>query len=48
MDKAYKTMTLAGACAITCGIICISIGTAVGVMQIISGGNLLAKRKEIK
>lgn len=46
-EKVYKTMEGSGALAITVGIISIVAGVTCGVMLIISGGKLLAKKGSI-
>lgn len=46
-EKIYKVMGLAGGSSITVGIITLVVGTAVGVISIISGCVLLKRRKKI-
>ena len=48
MEKTSKTLAVCGAGAITCGIIAITVGVTIGVLSIVSGGKLLAARKELK
>lgn len=48
MQKKYKSVTAAGAAGITCGIISILCGVTVGVIMIVSGGRLLATRRELE
>lgn len=47
MEKAYKTMSTAGAGSIVLGIIMIVTGVAVGIITIINGARLLKNKNEI-
>lgn len=47
MEKAYKTMSTAGAGSIVLGIIMIVTGVAAGIITIINGARLLKNRNEI-
>ena len=47
MDKAYKTMSTAGAGSIVLGIIMIVTGVAAGIITIINGARLLKNKNEI-
>ena len=44
-EKAYKTMSLAGAAGITVGIIVMVTGVAAGIISIVSGAKLLKDKK---
>ena len=44
-EKAYKTMSLAGATGITVGIIVMVTGVAAGIISIVSGAKLLKEKK---
>lgn len=44
-EKAYKTMSSAGAASITIGIIMIAAGAAAGVIAIVNGARLLKNKK---
>ncbi len=44
-EKAYKTMSLAGAANIAIGIITLVVGTIVGVVAIITGAQLIKNKK---
>lgn len=44
-EKAYKTMSLAGAANIAIGIITLVVGTTVGVVAIITGAQLIKNKK---
>lgn len=46
-ERVYKTMKRVGSWNIVFGILLIVFGTAVGIMQIIHGGKLLAHKKDI-
>ena len=46
-EKIYKTMGTAGAMNLIFGIVMIALGTAMGVLTIISGARLLSGRKKI-
>ncbi len=46
-EKVYNTMKQAGAWSIVFGVILITLGVAMGVMQIVQGGKLLHDKKEI-
>ena len=46
-EKIYKTMSLTGAISLTAGIVMIVIGVAAGVMTIVSGAMLLARKKDV-
>lgn len=46
-EKVYRTMKNVGAWNIVFGVILITVGIAVGVMQIVHGGRLLTQKKEI-
>lgn len=46
-EKVYKTMKRVGSWNIVFGILLITFGIAIGVMQIIHGGKLLAHKKDI-
>lgn len=46
-ERAYKTMSKAGAWNIVFGVILIVMGLSIGVMQIINGGKLLSDKKEL-
>lgn len=47
MEKAYKTMSSAGAGSIVLGIIMIVTGVAAGIITIINGARLLKNKNEI-
>lgn len=47
MEKAFKTMTTAGASNIALGIIMVVTGIAAGVVTIVNGARLLKHRGEI-
>lgn len=47
MEKAFKTMTSAGASNIALGIIMVVTGIAAGVVTIVNGARLLKHRGEI-
>lgn len=47
MEKAYKTMTNAGAGSIAVGIIILVTGIAAGIVAIVGGAKLLKHRNEI-
>lgn len=47
MEKSYKTMGGAGSLNIILGIIGIVVGVAAGVLLIISGSKLLARKSNI-
>lgn len=47
MEKAYLTMKNSGAWSIVIGIIILTVGTAAGILSIISGAALLKHKKEI-
>ncbi|GAA0802985.1 hypothetical protein GCM10008910_35390 [Faecalicatena orotica] len=47
MEKAYKTMSTAGAGSIVLGIIMIVTGVAAGIITIINGARLLKNKNEI-
>ncbi len=44
-EKAYKTMSLAGAASIAIGIITLVVGTTVGVVAVITGAQLIRNKK---
>ena len=44
-EKAYKSMSFAGAASITIGIIVAVVGVATGIVAIISGARLLKDKK---
>lgn len=44
-EKAYKSMSFAGAASITIGIIMAVVGVATGIVAIISGARLLKDKK---
>lgn len=44
-ERAYKTMHMAGAANIAIGIVTLVIGTAVGIIAIVSGAKLLKDKK---
>ena len=44
-EKAYKSMTFAGVATITVGIIMLVVGTATGIVAIVSGARLLKDKK---
>lgn len=46
-EKVYKTMKRVGGWNIVFGVILITFGIAIGVMQIVQGGKLLSQKKEI-
>lgn len=46
-EKVYKTMKRVGGWNIVFGVILITLGIAIGVMQIVQGGKLLSQKKEI-
>ncbi len=46
-EKAYKTMSVAGAFNIALGICAIVVGISVGVVSIVFGSKLLANKKDI-
>lgn len=46
-EKIYKTMSSAGACSLTVGIVVLVTGIASGIMMIVSGARLLKKKSEI-
>lgn len=46
-ERAYQTMSKAGAWNIVFGVVLIVAGLSIGVLQIINGGKLLSDRKEI-
>lgn len=47
MEKVYKTMRNSGAISITIGILLIVVGLVTGILAIVSGGNLLARKNDI-
>ncbi|MBU3874600.1 hypothetical protein HGO97_002085 [Faecalicatena sp. AGMB00832] len=47
MEKAYKTMSGAGAANIVLGIIMIVTGVAAGIITVINGARLLKNKHEI-
>ena len=47
MEKSYKTMSGAGFLNIIFGIICVVVGVAAGILLIISGSKLLARKSNI-
>ncbi|WP_182440659.1 MULTISPECIES: hypothetical protein [Clostridia] len=47
MEKAYKTMSTAGAGSIVLGIIMIVTGVTAGIITIINGARLLKNKNEI-
>lgn len=47
MEKAYKTMSSAGAANIVLGIIMIVTGVAAGIITVINGARLLKNKHEI-
>ena len=46
-EKAYKTMSLAGAAGITVGIIVMVTGVAAGISSLVSGAEVLKDKKNI-
>lgn len=46
-EKVYKTMKRVGGWNIVFGILLITFGLAIGIMQIVHGGKLLAHKKDI-
>lgn len=46
-EKVYNTMKQVGAWNIVFGVVLITLGVAIGVMQIVHGGKLLKNKKEI-
>ena len=46
-EREYKTMSGAGALNIVLGIVSLCVGVAGGVLLIISGGKLLARKSQI-
>ena len=46
-EKVYRSMSLAGACNIAVGIVTLVTGIASGILLIVSGANLLKKKKGI-
>lgn len=44
-EKAYKTMSIAGAAGIAVGIVIVVVGVAAGVVAIVSGARLLKDKK---
>lgn len=46
-EKIYNTMKQVGAWNIVFGVVLITLGVAIGVMQIVHGGKLLKDKKEI-
>lgn len=47
MERAFKTMTSAGASNIVLGIIMVTVGITTGVITIVNGARLLKHRGEI-
>ncbi len=47
MEKVYKTMRNTGVLNIVIGSVILTVGLAVGVMAIVSGGILLRRKSEI-
>ena len=47
MEKAYLAMKNSGACAITLGVIILTVGIAAGVLSIVSGASLLKHKGRI-
>ena len=47
MEKAYKTMSQAGAASIVIGIITIVTGVTAGIIAIVNGARLLKNKSEI-
>ena len=47
MEKSYKTMSGAGSLNIILGIISVVVGVAAGILLIISGSKLLARKPNI-
>ena len=48
MEETRKRMTRAGAQSLTLGILTLVFGVAVGVLNIVNGGQLLHQRKALK
>lgn len=46
-EKIYKTMSGAGTCSITVGIVTIVTGIAAGVLMIVAGAKLLKRKSDI-
>lgn len=46
-EKIYNTMKQVGAWNIVFGVVLLTLGVAIGVMQIVHGGKLLKDKKEI-
>lgn len=46
-EKVYKTMSGAGALNIVLGVVALAAGVAAGVMLIVSGAKLLARKSEL-
>ena len=44
-ERAYKTMQITGAASVALGIVTLVVGTAVGIIAIISGAKLLKDKK---
>ncbi|MGN1167477.1 MAG: hypothetical protein ACI4S2_13735 [Lachnospiraceae bacterium] len=44
-EKAYKTMHITGAASVAIGIVTLVVGTAVGIIAIVSGAKLLKDKK---
>lgn len=47
MESVYKTMRSVGVSNIVIGVVAITVGLAVGVLAIVNGGRLLAKKGDI-
>lgn len=47
MERAYKTMTSAGAMNIAMGIVVICVGLATGIISVINGARLMMHRNEL-
>lgn len=47
MERVYKTMKNVGAANISIGIVLIVLGLASGILNIIAGGKLLARKDDL-
>ena len=47
MERVYKTMRNIGAANIAIGVVLIVLGLATGILSIIAGGNLLARKDDL-
>lgn len=48
LEKFYHKINAAGAAGIACGVISIITGITIGIIMIVSGGKLLASKKDME